>query len=255
VAGTVEYHITQIRNRTDMSRHNFQLRVYILLCAGLALGCHLVAADTGKSGFEKDFKIDKRDLSSTGSNKYFVLEPGFTSIFRGSENGETTVLTITVTKKTKIVDGVKTRVIDERETHNGELVEISHNYFAISKKNGDVYYFGEETDDYKNGKMSHGEDSWLSGVNGAHFGLGLPAQPEIGARYCQENAPGTAMDRAEILSIGDVVSTPAGEFSGCLKTEETTPLESGKEYKYYAPNIGLIQDDGVRLVKQGFVGS
>src|ERR1043166_6318424 len=158
------------------------------------------AAGKNEDSFKKDYKIDKSELSSTGAGPYFVLEPGFTAVFEGREKGKAIVLTITMTDETKTVDGVETRVVEEKETANGEMSEISHNYFAISKKTGDVYYFGEDTDEYEQGKKKHGKDSWLSGVNGAHFGLAVPGHPEKGLRYYQELAPKVAMDRAEIIS-------------------------------------------------------
>lgn len=147
------------------------------------------------------------------------------------------------------MDGVKTRVVEEKETADGEVIEISRNYFAISRRTGDVYYFGEDSDTYKGGKVVNHEGSWLSGVAGAHFGLAMPGAPRKGAAYYQELAPKVAMDRAEIVSTDEWVRTPAGEFKNCLKVKETTPLEGGKEYKYYAAGIGLVQDADLKLVK------
>ena len=56
--------------------------------------------------------VVKGDLSSTGRNRYFVLEPGFQLVLEGKEGGKTTVLTITVLNDTKMVDGVETRVVE-----------------------------------------------------------------------------------------------------------------------------------------------
>lgn len=82
----------------------------------------------------------------------------------------------------------------------------------------------------------------------------MPGLVLLGARYYQEIAPKVAMDRAEIVSLNETKQTPAGAFTNCLKTEETTPLEpKGKEYKLYAPGIGLIQDEDLLLTKYGFV--
>ena len=201
--------------------------------------------------FNDTFPVEKGDLSPTGKSEYFVLKPGFTAVYEGEEDGKKTVLTITVTQETKTVDGVETRVVEERETMDGKLAEISRNYFAISKKTGDVYYFGEDTDTYKDGKVANHEGSWLSGVAGARFGLGLPGKPKVGDAYYQELAPKVAMDRAEVVSVTETVKTPAGEFKNCVKTKETTPLEKGTEYKLYAPGVGLVQDAELRLVKSG----
>ena len=161
-------------------------------------------------------------------------------------------MTITVLNETKMVDGVETRVVEERETKAGRLAEVSRNYFAISKRTNDVFYFGEDVDIYQDGKVVSHAGAWLSGVNGARFGLFVPGQPTLNARYYQEVAPGAAMDRVEIVSLTETVRTPAGEFKNCLKFMETTPLEPGvTDYKYFAPGIGMVQDGKLKLVKFG----
>ena len=193
------------------------------------------------------FTLEKGELTSTGRNPYFILEPGYQLVFEGGKER----LAITVLDETKAVDGVETRVVEERETKDGKLVEVSRNYFAISKRNNCVYYFGEEVDIYKNGKIDSHEGAWLSGAQGAKFGLIMPSQVLLKGKYYQEIAPKVAMDRAEIISISETVQTPAGEFTNCLKIEETTPLESDVSYKLYAAGVGQIQDGALKLVKHG----
>ena len=196
----------------------------------------------------KEFAVDKSELSSTGRNPYFILEPGYQLVYeRGKER-----LVITVLDETKLVDSVETRVVEERETKAGKLVEISRNYFVISKRTNNVYYFGEDVDIYKNGKVVSHESAWLAGVKGAKFGLMMPGKVTLKERYYQEIAPGAAMDRVEAVSLSERVRTPAGEFENCLKLEETTPLEPGvKDYKYFAAGIGMVQDGALKLVKYG----
>lgn len=221
----------------------------ILLAANVASGSPDKAAKD--SGFTDTFNVAKKDFASTGANPWFILKPGFQLVYEGKEGGRATVLTITVLDKTKMVDGVETRIVEERETADGKLCEISMNYFAISKKTGDVFYFGENTAEYKEGKVSSREGSWLAGVGGARFGLAVPAKPVIGRKYYQEVAPGLALDRAEIVSLSEKIETPAGKFENGLKTRETSGLEKGTEYKYYARGIGLVVDGDLKLVKYG----
>ncbi len=195
--------------------------------------------------FTDTFRVE--EWTSRGTNPYFVLEPGYVLVLEGGKEK----LTITVLDETRIVDGVETRVVEEREEKEGKLVEVSRNFFAISKRTNDVHYFGEEVDIYKDGVVASHEGAWLAGVNGARWGLLMPGTPLLGARYHQEIAPGVAMDRAEIVGIHETFETPAGKFDGCLKTEESTPLESGREHKYYAPGVGLLRDGKMRLAKHG----
>ena len=195
----------------------------------------------------KVFHVKKSALASTGINKYFPLTPGRVLEFHGGD----TVLTVTVTHNTETVDGVVTRVVEERESEKGKLIEVSRNFFAIDPKSKDVYYFGEDVDMYRNGKIVNHEGAWRSGLNGAKFGLFMPGTPRNGFGYYQEIAPGVAMDRAKVVSTQLKVETPAGSYEHCLKTEETTPLEPhAKEYKYFAPGVGLVQDADLKLVKQ-----
>ena len=236
-------------NTQHSPRRPNQLLAPIVLAICRFLDASGLAAESPE--FADTFAVRKADLSSTGRNDYFVLEPGFVSTFEGTEDGKKTVLTITVTDRTKTVDGVETRVIEERETAGGEVIEVSQNYFAISKANGDVFYFGEDSATYKGGKVINREGSWLAGVAGARFGLAMPGRPEVGAAYYQEIAPKVAMDRARIVSVSETVKTPAGEFKNCVKTEETTPLEKGREYKIYAKGVGLVRDGRLSLVKSG----
>ena len=213
-----------------------------------------LSAIAGSPAFADSFGTDKAHLVSTGRNRFFVLEPGYQLVLEGKEKGKATVLTITVLNETKLVDGVETRVVEEKETANGQVVEISRNYFAISTKTSDVFYFGEDVDMYKDGKVVGHEGAWLSGVNGARFGMMMPGTPLLGARYQQEVAPKVAMDRAEVVSLTETLQTPAGKFEKCLKTEESSALEGGKEQKLYAPGIGLIYDGSLKLTKYGRAG-
>ena len=136
---------------------------------------------------------------------------------------------------------------------DGELYEIALNYFAMCKETNSIYYFGEDVDFYENGVITSHDGSWLHGVRGARAGLQMPGLPLLGSRYFQEIAEGVALDRAEILRLDATVTTPFARFSNVLLTEETSPLTPGvKEEKFYAPDIGLIKDGPVVLVKAGF---
>jgi len=206
--------------------------------------------DTEAEDFTSDFAAEKANMASTGRNPYFILEPGYQLILEGGEER----VTITVLDETKTIDGVETRVVEERETKTGTLAEVSRNFLAIGKRTNNVYYFGEDVDEYKDGQVTGHSGSWLAGVGNARFGLLIPGQPLLGAKYAQEVAPGKAMDRAEVVELDAIIMTPAGEFKNCLKIEETSPLEPGsKEFKHYAPGIGLVQDGSLKLVRYGKV--
>lgn len=222
---------------------------YHMLLAALALAIlptvHATAAGDDDRPWCDSFSPNKAELTDTGRNTYFVLWPGHRLLLRHADD----TLTISVLKETKIVDGVKTRVVEERETKAGKLVEVSRNYFAISRTTGDVYYFGEDVDHYKDGKVIGHEGSWQAGVNGARFGLMMPGFPALNDRYHQEVAPGVAMDRAEVVGLREDVAAPAKNFERCLRIRETSTLESGTSDKLYAPDVGLVQDGKLLLTE------
>jgi len=184
------------------------------------------------------FSVNKAELGDAGKNNYFPLWPGYKMLL---QHGHDT-LTLSVLDATKLVDGVKTRVIEERETKDGQVVEVSSNYFAISRMTGDVYYFGEDVDIYKNGKLAGHTGAWRAGVKGAKFGLMMPGRPAVGDRYYQESAPGVAMDRAEVIACHERCVTPENAFEHCVRVRETSALESDSSEKFYAPGVGLIKD-------------
>ncbi len=199
--------------------------------------------------FTDSFLLQQCEFVSRGRNPYFVLEPGFKLVLQGEEDGAQLRVEITVLSETKTITGVRTRVVEEVETRDNQLVEISRNYFAICKQTNSVVYFGEDVDIYEDGVLVGHDGAWRAGRDGARPGLIMPGVLLIGARYFQEIAPDVAMDRAEILSLSEVLDTPAGTFQRVLKTEETTPLEpNSKGFKLYAPGIGLIQDGSLKLV-------
>jgi len=238
-----------------MARSKRSLELTGCLLAALAMGVAVAAqaqapkqAAKGAQAWVQSFTAAPADLATTGENPYFILTPGYQLVLEGKESGAAIRLVVSVLDETKRIGGYDTRVVEERETSNGVLVEVSRNYFAIHKATRDVFYFGEEVDVYKNGKIVDHEGAWLHGTGGAKFGMMMPGKPQAGLRYYQEVAPKVAMDRAEIVKVDDKLTTPAGSFDRCVRVEETTPLESDKGLKVYAPGIGLLKDGVLELV-------
>jgi|SRR5690349_7527226 len=224
----------------------------MLAAAALTLPSAALAQGKGKSpsAWQDQFDLKSCNLQSTGKNEYFILEPGWQLQLKSDD----ATLHITVLAETRVLDGVTTRVVEEREWKGKDLHEVARNYFAICDETKDVFYFGEDVQFYENGKPTKTDGSWLAGVNGNKAGLMMPGTPRLKQRYYQELAPGVAMDRAEIVSMTETCKTPAGIFKRCLKVKETSAIETSlSEYKYYAPGIGLVRDDELRLVKHGFI--
>lgn len=202
--------------------------------------------------FTESFFEDSCTFLTTGRNPYFILEPGYFLDLRGMDGSDSVRLVITVLPETRVIDGVETRVLEEREVENGELVEISRNFVAFCKETGSVFYFGEEVDFYENGELSGHEGAWLAEEPNKP-GILMPGTLLLGARFYQEIAPGKAMDRAEIVSLSDTLATPAGTFRNCLRVEESSALEPlAREFKIHAPGVGLVRDEDLLLVGYGY---
>lgn len=203
--------------------------------------------------FTEFFNQEGCTFLTSGRNTYFVLEPNFQLTLFGMEGKDSLKLVVTVLNETKKIGNIETRIVEEHESKNGEVVEISRNYFAICKETGTVFYFGENVDIYKNGQIISHSGSWIAEGNNK-AGIVMPGQLLIGSRYYQEIAPQIAMDRGEIISISESITTSAGTFNNVLKIEETTPLDpKERAYKFYAPGIGLIKDGALLLIKYGTI--
>jgi hypothetical protein len=202
------------------------------------------------------FNMGDCKFSTTGTNPYFILQPGYQLVFVGIEDGEPLNVTVTVSNETKVVgDGIVTRVVEERTVNSetNDLKEITKDYFAICDKSNSVFYFGEDVNNYEDGKLVDHEGSWLHGSDNARAGLIMPGTILLGSRYYQEIAPDVALDKAELLSMNQTVSVPAGNFSGVIQMNETSDLEPGiGEVNLHALGIGQVIDNELELVSYGY---
>jgi hypothetical protein len=136
------------------------------------LGAATVGSQTPKH-WQSVFPVDRKALGVKGSNAYFNLTPNYQLSFQHGGDADT----LTVLDEIKLIDGIQTRVVEDRETTRGQVVELTRDYYAIDSATGDVYCFGEDVDVYKNGKVTGHKGAWLSGANGAKFGLSCIPPP------------------------------------------------------------------------------
>jgi hypothetical protein len=160
---------------------------------------------------------------------------------------------------TVALGGIETRVVEERESEGGELVEISHNFFARCLEHGSVFYFGENVEDIEDGEVVSSGGEWQAGVDGAMPGVIMPGIYLLGSRYFQEVAPGVALDRGENTRMNltvevDLEGSGETELEGCVEVIETSPLDkkNSQSEKMYCPGVGLVFDDGAELVDKNF---
>jgi hypothetical protein len=195
--------------------------------------------------------IDPSNFVRGIDNPYFPLEPGTTWVYEGRTPEGTERVEDTVLRETKRVMGVECVVLRDRVWLNGELIEDTVDWHAQDRE-GNVWYFGEYTKEYEDGKVVSTGGSFVAGEKGALPGIIMPADPKVGDSYRQEYYRGEAEDMAEVISVNgaalnDAVSTPYDSFGeDVLVTKDWNPLEPEiLEHKYYAPGIGLIGETKV----------
>lgn len=185
--------------------------------------------------------IDPANFVTTIDNPYMTLIPGTTFIYdgiteKGNEHNE-----VYVSSETKVILGVTCIVVKDTVMVDGVLEEATLDWYAQDRQ-GNVWYFGEDSKEYKKGAVVSTKGSWEAGVDGALPGIVMKANPTIGETYRQEYYRGEAEDLATVLSLSESISIPFGSYSDVLMTNEWSALDTPPvyEHKYYAKGIGFI---------------
>jgi len=192
------------------------------------------------SGGPYDPTIDPANFTTNIDNPYLPLKPGTTYIYEGPTSQGFIRNTFVVTTNTKRIDGVTCVEVHDQVFTDGQLTEDTLDWFA-QDKDGNVWYFGEDSDELVNGRVSSLGGSWQAGLNGASPGIVMEANPKVGDFYRQEFLLNTPEDSAGVLDLNQTVTVPAGTFHHCLETAEVTGLELGAlEHKFYAKGVGNV---------------
>ena len=184
--------------------------------------------------------IKPSEFTTKIDNKYFPLKPGTTFVYRGKTVDAIEGDIVAVTTGTKNIMGVECVVVNDKVTEDGKLTEQTYDWYAQDNR-GNVWYFGEDSREYENGKVKSTEGSWEAGKHGAKPGIIMPASPKVGETYRQEYLKGVAEDMARPVKLDGSTTVPYGTFHNVLVTDEWTPLEKNvAEQKYYAPGVGNV---------------
>jgi hypothetical protein len=180
-------------------------------------------------------------------NPWFPLKPATVLVYEGVKDGKPARDVVAVTRRTRVIDGVRCVVVHDRLYLRGRLAERTSDYYAQDRR-GSVWYFGEATAELDaRGRVVSREGSWRAGVDGARAGIIMPARPRAGQRFEQEHYPGHAEDRFAVVTLDARLTVPYGAFTGLLRTKEWTPLEPGVlDAKWYARGIGQIAERTLR---------
>lgn len=204
------------------------------LAAALALGASLATAET------YDPQINPADFTSNVTHPLFNMPIGKLMVYEAKTEDGQERIEIRVRGETRKIMGVETLVYNDRVFLEGQLIEETNDYIAQDKA-GNVWYFGEEVDNYEKGKFKDHHGAWIGGVDGARPGMWMTAKQEIGKEYRQEYYKGEAEDWAKVVATDATVKVPAGTYKNCLKVFEWTPLEPGNTaHKFYCAEAGGI---------------
>jgi len=186
--------------------------------------------------------IDPADFSSTIDNQYLPYAVGSHWVYETEDASEVETITIDVLDKRRTVMGVETLVVHDVVRLEGELIEDTFDWYA-QDGDGNVWYFGEDTTAYEDGKASK-EGSWEAGVDGAMPGIVMPADPQVSETgYRQEYLAGEAEDLGQVIATDGEVTTPFGDFTDIVVTRDWTPLDPDVvEEKTYARDIGFVRE-------------
>jgi len=179
------------------------------------------------------------------NNPFFPLVPG--TVFHSESQTDEGLETgdFMVTYGTKVIAGYTVRVIRDVVRLDGNVIELTHDWFAQDDQ-GNVWYFGEDSRTIEDGKVVSTEGSWMHGRDGAQAGIIMLANPKVGDQYNEENAPGVAQDRAEVIGVNESITVPFGSFTGCIRTRNTTPLDPEVlEEKVYCPGVGTVFEEDI----------
>jgi hypothetical protein len=233
--------MTSTKLRTSLAAALMAALVAAIGCGG---GGDTASSDepAGLPQGSEHVNLDPAEFTTAIDNRYWPMTPGSRWVYREAEDGKVNRVVVTVTKRTKTIDGIEARVVRDvvSKQGSGVPVEVTNDYYSQDSE-GNVWYLGEDTTEYQHGRPASTAGSFAAGVDGAEAGVAVPADPQQGLSYRQEYYAGEAEDEGEVLRTGEQAEVPFGHFDDVLATRDTNPLEPKVvEYKYYAPDVGPV---------------
>jgi hypothetical protein len=190
--------------------------------------------------------LNPASFTAEVNHPYWPMKPGTRWTYREVENGEVMqVVMVATTQTRKLADGITARVVRDTVRAGGSIIEDTFDWYAQDAA-GNLWYLGEDTAEFDNGKITSRHGSFEAGKNGALPGIMLPADPAAGMAYREEYYAHEAEDNGEVLSTAEMVQVAAGRYRGALLIKDTEAIEPDvQEYKLYAKGVGPVLTLGV----------
>jgi hypothetical protein len=217
------------------------LAIAVTACGGGGDSARGTAATSLPQGGDA-FPIDPSGFTTEIDNPYWPMTPGSRWVFRETDaKGSASRVVVTVLDKTKMIaNGVEARIVHDQVTEDGEVKEDTYDWYA-QDADGNLWYLGEDTTEYENGRPKTKEGSWEAGVDGALPGIIMPASPQVGMTYHEEYYKGHAEDGASIISTDALAKVPYGRFDHGVQTRNFSGIEPDViEEKIYAQGVGVV---------------
>jgi hypothetical protein len=196
---------------------------------------------------------DPGDCSSDVNHRLVPLSTLSSKVFEGSEKDPDTGQVILTRSEQRTLDesdtfaGYPVTAVEASGFEDGEQVDKTVGYYTQCG-DGSVWFVGEKTDEIEDGEVVKSEQ-WEAGQDGAKAGLLMPADPKVGQKFEPERVPGVSETRSKVLAVGVAVTTKAGKFTDCIKTEDFSPLDDVTEFKWHCPRVGSVREqaDGLNF--------
>jgi hypothetical protein len=194
---------------------------------------------------------DPGDCSADIDNRLAPISAISSKVFQGSEkNPETDQIILTRSEQSRLDDSqtiadYPVTAVQSDGYEDGELVERTTAYYTQCS-DGSVWFVGEKAEEIEDGEVA-ATDEWEAGQEGAGAGLFMPADPKVGDTFEPEQVPGVSEAQSKVIAVGVAVTTKAGKFTDCIKTEDYSPLDDVTETKFHCPRAGTVREQSEGL--------
>lgn len=141
-------------------------------------------------------------------------------------------------------------VVRDRVIGDGELIELTHDYFAQDDA-GTVYYLGEDVNEYRDGRVVSHEGQWRLGRDTRKIGVLMPAHPSLGDKFKSESVPHIAHETDHVVATGGQARIGGHVYRHVIKVRENARPPHETEFKKYARGTGVIAEANGGVVLRG----